>query len=288
MDHDAFFRHLAEEYPQLYLNPDADSQEQYRDIVSRGNRPATSSLALYHGSPLDRDVMIDTPVGPIRAVTLGYRRDYELFMRNMMAAKEGPKQPVPASQGAAMLIAFNWPRIHRHLAEYAEAERAAGHPDPDTDAEFRRFISDKKNYQDMLVVLSTGPYSNVSAEAAGRPETEWRKESGAIRLYHEVTHVICRTRYPDRVDAVWDELVADSIGIYGAYRKADPDLIRLFLGIRDGAYAGGRLENYTKEPERIAGAVSRALDEIGEIVEAKMPEAPFDLIDDLQGIQRAF
>ena len=83
---------LAEEYPQLYLNPDTDAQEVYRRVVLQGETPEVS-----------------------------------------------------------------------HLAQFPPEEQAA---------EFRRFTSVRKNYLDMLVVLSRGPYSGVSAEAAGCSEEE--------------------------------------------------------------------------------------------------------------------
>ena len=96
--------------------------------------------------------------------------------------------------------------------------------DPDWNAEFRRFTADKSNYQDTLIVLSAGPYSNVAAADAKMPEEEWLEKSIIIRQYHECTHVICRKRWPDKIDAVWDELVADAIGIYAAYGRFDAGL----------------------------------------------------------------
>jgi len=174
---------LAGEYPQLYLNPDSDAQETYRRVVLRGEEPETTRLNHYRGSEFDRMETVDTPAGPVRVVTLGDRWDFELVLRGLMAAKNGPKAPIPASQGAAMLTVFNWPRIRAHLAAFPEEEQAA---------EYKRFTSVKVNYTDMLVVLSRGPYSGVSASAMGLTEGEWLARSDTIRRYHELTHVICR------------------------------------------------------------------------------------------------
>ena len=66
-------------------------------------------------------------------------------------------------------------------------------------------------------MLSWGPYSGVSAEAAGCSEEEWLALSDTIRRYHELTHVICRRLYPEDVDPVRDELIADAVGLYAAY-----------------------------------------------------------------------
>ena len=64
---------LAADYPQLYLNPDTDTQEAYRRVVLRGEEPEAKSLAHYRGDPADREEIADTPAGQVRVVTLGNR-----------------------------------------------------------------------------------------------------------------------------------------------------------------------------------------------------------------------
>lgn len=260
---------LAEQYPQLYLNPDTDSQEAYRRVVLRGEEPEAKSLAHYRGDPADREEIADTPAGQVRVVTLGNRQDFELALRSLMAAKDGPLTPIPASQGAAMLTVFNWPRIHAHLALFPEEERTA---------EFKRFTAVRENYVDMLVLLSRGPYSHVDAAAVGETEEEWLGHSDTIRRYHELTHVICRRLCPGDVAPIRDELVADAVGLTAAYGRFDPETEKLFLGIRDGRYTGGRLGNYTDTPEALTGAVCAALERIRAIMEKQAGTEPFRLI----------
>ena len=269
------FASLAADYPLLYLNPDTDDQEAYRRVVLRGEAPETESLAHYRGSEFDRLETVDTPAGPVRVATLGDRHDFELVMRGLMAAKSGPLAPIPESQGAAMLTVFNWPRIHAHLAAFPLEEQ---------NAEFKRFTAVKENYTDMLIVLSRGPYSHVGAAAVGCSEAEWLDLSDTIRRNHELTHVICRRVYPNDVDAVRDELIADAVGLYAAYGRFDPELEKLFLGIRDGQYVGGRLENYTGEAQALAGDVCTALERMRELIDARKGAATFDLIEPLMKI----
>ena len=261
--------HLASEYPQLYLNPDTDTQEAYRRVVLRGETPQTKSLAHYRGDRADRDEIADTPAGSVRVVTLGNRQDFELALRGLMAAKDGPEAVIPESQGAAMLTVFNWPRIHAHLALYPEEERAA---------EFKRFTAVRENYVDMLVLLSRGPYSHVDAAAVGETEEEWLGHSDTIRRFHELTHVICRRQYPGDVAPIRDELVADAVGLVAAYGRFDPETEKRFLGIRDGRYTGGRLGNYTDIPEALVGAVCAALERIRATTEKQEGTEPFSLI----------
>ena len=279
---------LAETYPQLYLDPDREEKEAYRKIVLEGENPETKSLAHFSQNPLDREETVDTPAGKVQVVSLRNRKDYEVFVRCMMAAKEGPRAPVPASQGASTLVAFNWPRIHAHEAAFMEEQRAAGISDPDWSAEFRRFISVKENYQDLLVVLSWGPYSHIQASEAGQQEETWLEISYEIRKNHELTHVICRRLYPERIEAVWDELVADAVGIYAAFGYYDPEMEKLFLGYREERYVSGRLENYTRNPEVLAEQVNRMLDRFRKIIESHPGVGPFELIPLLQECQNDF
>ena len=263
---------LAEDYPQLYLNPDIDTQDAYKEVVLRGIMPKEKKLDHYSGDEADKSIIADTPAGQVRVVTIGNRQDFELVVRGLMAAKNGPSEEVPASQGAAMFTVFNWPRINRHLEGFPEEERSA---------EFKRFISVKENYIDMLVVLSRGPYSNVDGAAAGYGPDEWLELSDTIRRFHELTHVVCRRRYPEDIDPVRDELVADAVGIYAAFGFFDVNMEKLFLGITGRQYTGGRLENYTDEPEKTAETVCDVLGRIKMIVDEKKGAEPFDLIPEL-------
>lgn len=265
----AVLKALTENYPQLYLNPDSTSQETYRRIVLRGEEPESKNLDFYSGDEHDCDETMNTPAGEVRVVTLGSRRDFELVMRSLMAAKDGPEAKIPASQGASMVTLFNWPRIHAHLAKFPAEEQ---------DAEFRRFTSVRSNFTDMLVVLSRGPYSGISAKAVGKTEDRWLEESDTIRRYHELTHVICRRLYPDDIDALRDELIADAVGLYAAYGHFDLGMEKLFLGLKDGRYTGGRLENYTDDPDQLAGPITQALERMKKTVDENNETEPFGLI----------
>ena len=260
---------LAEEYPVLCLNPDSDSQDVYRRVFLQGEEPADNSLSHYTGDVHDRMETVETPAGPVKVITLGNRKDFTLVMRGFMAAKEGPEALIPDTQGAAMLTVFNWPRIKKHLSQYPESEQAA---------EFKRFISVKENYTDMLVILSRGPYSNVEANAVGISDEKWLEYSDTIRRYHELTHVICRRLYPDDVDPIRDELIADAVGLYAAFGHFDTKMEEQFLGIRDGQYIGGRLGNYTDDPDKTAVSVNDELARMKAVIEAQTFEDPFDLI----------
>ena len=230
---------LAAVYPQLYLTPGEEGALAYGPIVRRGQDAPSHSLAHFRGSALDSLTWEDTPAGPVQIITLGNRQDFETFLR-IMAYRCVPKE-IPASQGASILDGvINWTKIRAHQAAYF-----AGGGDADGwAAEFKRFTAEPRNFKDALIVLSVGPYSALPAEKAGMTEAEWLAASHLIRKAHECTHFICRRLFPELIDPVWDELVADAVGLYAAFGRYDRALAGLLLGVTAQGYAGGRLENY--------------------------------------------
>ena len=243
-DKDMVIRNLAETYMQLYINPDdTDAQDKYNHIVRMGEDPANKTLDHFAGNDLDTDEYMDTPSGQVRIITLHERSDFVTFLK-IMAHKCKPVE-IPPTQGASMLDGvINWRRIDAHKEVFLKESCEAGNPKPNWNAEFKRFTADKRNYLDALIVLSYGPYSNINASMLGFDDTSWLSYSHTIRLYHECTHFICRRLYPEKTDAIRDELVADAVGIYAAFKHFDIDMESLFLGITKDGYSYGRLENY--------------------------------------------
>ena len=91
--------------------------------------------------------------------------------------------------------------------------------------------------------------------------------------------MICRRGYPEDIVPVRDELIADAVGLVAAFGRFDGKLERLFLGVQDGRYTGGRLSGYTQEPEALAPAVDAAVRRLEEMLGAPQSGTdPFSLI----------
>jgi len=284
-------RSLAGIYQQLYLDPaQPESREVYRAIVRRGQDAVSRSLDHFRTDADDILETVATPAGEVTVLTLCVRQDFETFLRIM--AERCEMSVIPASQGASMLNGvINWQKIRSHKAEWLREESDRGITDPDWSAEFKRFTADGKNYKDALIVLSTGPYSNLEASELGLDETEWIGRSQLIRKNHELTHFFCRRKYPEQVHAVWDEVVADAAGILAAFGRFDRRMEERFLGIGENGYMGGRLENYLGEgedPNRLALRIREWLLRIGELYENEQPSDMFDFVTLLEERQQQF
>lgn len=234
---------LAERYPQLYLMPGENMSEEYREVVMNGKMPKKRSLELFLGTPEDEIFYEETPTGMVEIVYLHDRRDFENFLRIMVCRCEAVD--IPSTVGAVTLNGVvNREKIRRHKEEYTRLGGSCW------TVEWQLFAADKKNYTDTLIVISEGAYSNISCHKAGYPQEEWLRISRDIRLYHECTHVICQRLYPEKKEVVWDEVVADAVGLLFAIREYDVRLAQLFLGVSSDGYVGGRLENYLTKKQR--------------------------------------
>ncbi len=279
--------HLAETYQQLYVAPGENSGDLYKSIVLRGEDAPEKDLSHFIRSKQDSLAAEDTPAGPVSVLTLHERQDFELFLQ-IIGNRCMPCE-VPVTQGASIFDGLiNWVKIRQHKEEYIKKSAQEGIV-PDWPAEFRRFTSDKKNYTDALIVLSCGPYSNIPAKRFGFTEDQWLKHSHDIRKFHECTHFICRRMFPQKIDAVWDELVADAVGIHAAFGAFDMEMEEAFLGIQDGAYIGGRLQNYASEkcPSELSKTVHRVLQAFCGVFQNNAGLSPYEMAVKLEDQKEA-
>ena len=234
-------RDYAASYRQLQLPIEAgiSQTDEYRKVVLQGQSAEDHGIT-FNQEEIRRYVC-DTPAGEAEIMLVSDREDFEHLYR-AFAYKCEP-EPIPASVGAVTVSGvINWGKIDRHRDEYLAGGKT------DWQAEFRRFTAEKSNYRDSIILLSSGPYSSIPAEQAGMTEKEWGECSITIRMYHELTHFICRKLWPEKKDVIRDEIYADCIGLTAAFGTYDSMLAKVFLGIENETYRkGGRLEHYAPE-----------------------------------------
>lgn len=229
-------------YPQLTLPIERgmSASDAYRDIVRKGKFPEEFPNHFY-GTDEDCVFYIDTPAGKAEVLYLADRRDFRRFLQSIVYRCEPVK--IPDSTGAMHISGItNWRKIHVHKEEYLRDGNL------DWSREFRRFTAEPANFKDTLIIVSKGEYSGLPYTEAGFSREEWLKTSLTIRIYHELTHFVCRKLCPEHKDIIWDEVVADCIGICKALGYYDTILAQKLLGVEGDFYRhGGRLENYVEE-----------------------------------------
>ena len=262
---------VFERYPQvgLPIMKGAKGTDAFKNAVALG-LPVSEPTENFVGDARDSFTTTHTPGGEAEILFLYRREDFENAVRCLSAFCE--PIDIPASMGAQTIGGLiNWKKINDHKREYfANGGFLWGE-------ELKRFTAVRENYRDYLIILSSGAYSAVSAEDAGKaldtPITEatWREKSVLIRKYHELTHFICRKLYPDHKEAIRDEIIADAIGLVAAFGDYAPQLAKLFLGLEKDEYReGGRLQNYYGDEE--PAAVQSRARQLIDAVAAFLPE----------------
>jgi hypothetical protein len=193
-------------------------------------------------------VIHPTLAGRIPILIAGERGDYVALLRALTCRNE--PVPIPDSMGACMVAGFNNLHRIRLLRERWEHENPALAGEEGWKQEFQRIIPRKELYQDRFILLSEGPYSNVSAADLGLQSAEWRELSLVIRREHECTHYFTRRVLSRMRDNLMDELLADYAGIVAARGSYSSEWFLRFLGLeRYPQYReGGRFQNYRGEP----------------------------------------
>ncbi|MBC6430125.1 hypothetical protein FM036_04420 [Nostoc sp. HG1] len=205
--------------------------------------------------PEQLQLMLHQSLAGIIPVLLTRNREDFVSLVQALTMRNEPK-PVPASMGACMVSGFNnWDRVRQYRQQW-EAKNFGNCSESSWLEEFGRLIPQKQLYQDRLIILSDGFYSNVSASDIGLSQPEWRRISLTIRLEHECTHYFTQRLFGSMRNNLLDELIADYRGIVAAIGHYRADWFLRFLGLESfpDYRKGGRLQNYRGQPPLSEGA----------------------------------
>ncbi|MFW5818305.1 MAG: DUF7005 family protein [Desulfovermiculus sp.] len=225
---------------------------EYQNAVKKGQLPWDAEFRV--GTPFTAPNQIhldihESPAGTIGVITAAERQDFIALVQALTAHNE--PIPVPDSLGAFMVSGYNnWDRIRAYRRQWEEGRKAA-----DELAwllQFQNLKQRKELYQDRFILLSSGAYSGINARKLGLSAAKWTEQSLTIRLEHECAHYFTRRVFASMRRNIWDEILADYMGITAARGSFNSDLFLLFLGLEDyPAYrSGGRFEKYI--PERLS------------------------------------
>ncbi len=186
--------------------------------------------------------------GAVPVVTAADRADFVALVQAFTERNE--PAAVPDAMGACLVRGLNnWSRVADHRRAW-EAKPEASRGTETWAEEFSRLAAEKPLYQDRLVILSSGPYSAVEADAAGLDDRDWLARSIVIRREHEFTHYFTYRVFGSIRSHVFDELVADFVGLVNAFGRYDAGLALRFLGLESfpAIRPDGRIGVYRGEP----------------------------------------
>jgi len=247
------------------IRPGISEEDGYKTATRKGRFDAADSYAA-EAMTIERPDLLELSIHPTIAghvplIIVGHRGD---FVRLVQAFSErNEPKPVLDSMGACIVKGLNnWSRIHVRRAEWEKAQGGSA-SEEGWAAEFQQIVPRKELYQDRFIILSRGPYSAIPARDVGMADAEWLARSLAIRREHEITHYFTHRAFGTIRNNVFDELIADFVGLtlaFGGYRS---DFALRFLGLESypAFRPGGRLEVYRGKPPLSddAWAVARTL-----------------------------
>ena len=219
--------------------------EEYKNATSKGIISNNVKDCIELKSPENLELQIhNTFVGKIPVLIIPEKDDFNTIVRAMLHRNE--PHEIPSSMGAVMITGFNnWDRIHRYRDDYLK-----NNPFGNWGHEFTfNLAPNKELYQDRLILLSKISYSNVSHSDLGLEKQTWINYSLKIRLEHECTHFFTKVHFGCMHNNIYDELIADYMGISKVLGRFNSKWFLKFLGLEDYPIyrQGGRLENYIPE-----------------------------------------
>ncbi len=228
---------------------------------------------------------LETPVGAVKVLYLPVRDEFVKMVATL--AYKGDCTRIPDSMGAVSFFGIkNWNRIHKVKAEILGEEVQVG--------QFWNLLEsqEEENFcKDVYVIVTKGYYSNLSPSAIDYSEEMWIEKSLTLRIYHELTHVICRKKFSDMIEPIWDEILADYMGIMWAFGSYNVDIAEKCLGIYGEQYVeGGRLQNYVKDGVELANIFQEVKEMIASLKEIQMESDElqyWELLDRIQDEHRA-
>ena len=239
------FELLKRCYPQLNFSIEEgiNKSQHYNDAVLKGKKGdflLQNNLKLNNPEGIKISVF-ESIAGKVPVLKVPDSQDFIKFVQALLH-KNNPV-PVPASMGALLVNGINnWDRLNALKNDWI-----INNPGGNWNEEFlKNVLPNPSLFKDKIIILSTKPYSNVSADSLKIPATAWKIYSYSIRLEHECTHLYTLKKYGYASNNLHDELVADYIGITKTIGYYNKDWMLTFMGLEKYPIyrKGARLENY--------------------------------------------
>lgn len=222
---DSSWEELRKNLPQLYITPKegARLELQYKQLVLQGIDPTLKDLSGGLKEPDGYEIFLKKHwSGSIPVIRVKKHFEFTKILQCFVHRCEPiPIQESVHSQAVSGLI--HWGLIN----------------------------SFDKSHRCNILVLHDSPYSSISFESIPgiNTEQEWIQCSHIWRLEHELTHIACKLLVGEMRLNLYDELLADAMGMRKSLGYFDAKLFALTLGLKNDGIADkqGRVHTYTNE-----------------------------------------
>lgn len=228
-------------FPQLNfpIENEVDKSQEYRNATLKGMF-ANQNTSLLDSTNLSVEYFNGFS-GAVPIITIQSENEFVKLIQSL-CYKNSPVE-LPRSMGASFINGINnWKKIHDLKGKWLQAN-----PFGDWNKEFSsNILSNSSLFKEKIIVLSTKPYSNISASTFEISESLWKDYSHSIRKNHELTHYYTLQKYGSAKNNLHDELIADYVGIITTIGSYNKNWMLTFMGLEDyPKYRNGaRLENY--------------------------------------------
>jgi len=244
------FKMLQSKFKQFQfpIQKNISIEQDYKNATLRGkttlHNPLATGLSLKKPDEL-KLIIYHSIAGTIPVLIVANDADF-ISVIQALSHKNEPVD-IPQAMGAAFINGINnWDRINTIKKEWESKNHYES-----WGMFFKENILPKPElYKDKLIVLSTKPYSAVSAADLGISLETWKKYSLEIRLEHECTHLFTLKNYGEMANNMHDELLADYMGIRKVLGTFNKSWFFHFIGLEDypDYRLGARFENYLGNP----------------------------------------
>ena len=220
-----YWERLRKDLPQLYVSPMREARlgNQYKQLVLQGVTPTSKDVNGGLKEPGGFSFVLESHwCGSMPVIRVKNKNEFDMLLQCLVHRCEPVEiQESVHSQAVSGLI--HWGLI----STFGKSARCS------------------------MLILHDSPYSSVSYTAIPgiSSEEEWIHCSHLWRLEHELTHIACKILVGEMRLNLYDELLADAMGMRASLGYFDAHLFALTIGLNsDGTVKkDGRAYTYTQQ-----------------------------------------
>lgn len=220
-----YWERLRRNLPQLYVSPKVEARlgTKYKQLVLQGATPSSDETEGGVKVPHGFEILLESHwCGSMPVIKVKKKHEFDILLQCLVHRCE-PVEIEESVHSQAVSGLIHWGLI----GSFGKSARCN------------------------MLILHDSPYSSVSYTAIPgmSSEEQWIHCSHLWRLEHELTHIACKSLVGEMRLNLYDELLADAMGMRASLGYFDANLFAVTLGLdcNGTAKQGARAHTYTKQ-----------------------------------------